>query len=112
MLPTIDPSPGGISRALHEHGASLAFTYQGEALEKRVRNLADSIGSSLIMSADVRDDAELDQVFATIQEEWGGLDFLVHGIAFADKSDLVSGITATSRANFLTCLEISCFSLN
>ena len=101
----------GISRALHEHGARLAFTYQGDALEKRVRNLADSIGSTLVMSADVRDDAELDQVFATIQEEWGGLDFLVHGIAFADKSDLVSGITATSRANFLTCLEISCFSL-
>ncbi len=101
----------GIARTLHAHGAGLAFTYQGEALGKRVRVLADKVGSTMVMPADVRDVSELDGVFSRIANEWGELDFLVHGIAFADRSDLVGGLTSTSRENFLTCLEISCFSL-
>jgi enoyl-[acyl-carrier protein] reductase I len=100
----------GIAKSLHEHGAGLAFTYQGEALGKRVRPLAESLGSDLILEADVTSEASLDTVFSTIEERWGRLDFLVHAIAFSDRNELTGKYVATSRGNFLRTMEISCFS--
>ncbi len=100
----------GISQALAGQGAELAFTYQGEALEKRVRPLAESVGSSLMLPCDVSDDADLDKVFATIKDEWGGLDFVVHAIAFSDKNELDGLYLDTSRANFQKTMDISIYS--
>jgi enoyl-[acyl-carrier protein] reductase I len=101
----------GIARALHEHGARLAFTYQGEALGKRVRPLADSLGSDFVLDADVTDEASLDTVFAALADRWGRLDFLVHAIAGGgDRASLKGKYFEISRANFLRTLEISCFS--
>jgi enoyl-[acyl-carrier protein] reductase I len=100
----------GIAKTLHEHDATLAFTYQGEALGKRVRPLAESLGSDLILEADVTSEASLDEVFATIERQWGRLDFLVHAIAFSDKNELTGKYLGTTRANFLRTMEISCFS--
>jgi enoyl-[acyl-carrier protein] reductase I len=100
----------GIAKSLHEHGAGLAFTYQGEALGRRVRPLAESLGSDLMLEADVTSEASLDEVFATIERQWGRLDFLVHAIAFSDKNELTGKYLNTSRGNFLRTLEISCFS--
>src|ERR1700674_1203204 len=74
-----------ISKACHEQGAQLAFTFQGEALEKRVRPLAKSIGSEIVMPCDVTDATSIDTAFAEIEKKWGGLDFLVHAIAFSNK---------------------------
>ena len=78
----------GIAKACAAHGADLALTYQGEALKKRVEPLAGELGSRLVLPCDVTDGASMDQVFATLQQEWGRLDFLVHAIAFSDKSEL------------------------
>src|SRR4029078_8350867 len=78
----------GIAKTLAAHGAELAFTYQGEALGKRVKPLADSVGSSLGLPCDVENLASVDSVFTTLGEKWGGMDFLVHAIAFSDKSEL------------------------
>jgi enoyl-[acyl-carrier protein] reductase I len=100
----------GIAKALHEHGARLAFTYQGDALGKRVRPLAESLDSDFVIDADVTSEASLDGVFAALAERWGRLDFLVHAIAFSDKNELTGKYVATTRANFLRTLEISCFS--
>ena len=100
----------GIARALHGEGARLAFTYQGEALGKRVRPLAESLDSDLVIDADVTSEASLDSVFAVLRERWGRLDFLVHAIAFSDKNELTGKYIDTSRANFLRTLDISCFS--
>ncbi len=100
----------GIARAARAQGAELAFTFQGEALGKRVRPLAEQAGSRLVIEADVTDAASLDQVFARIEAEWGRLDFLVHAIAYSDKEELKGEYLATSRANFLRTLEISCYS--
>jgi enoyl-[acyl-carrier protein] reductase I len=100
----------GIAKGLHEHGAGLAFTYQGEALGRRVRPLAESLGSDLMLEADVTSEASLDEVFATIERQWGRLDFLVHAIAFSDKNELTGKYLNTSRGNFLRTMEISCFS--
>jgi enoyl-[acyl-carrier protein] reductase I len=100
----------GIARAVAAQGAELAFTYQGEALEKRVRPLAEQIGARLVLPCDVVDDASLDAVFARIEEGWGGLDFLVHAIAFSDKEELKGGYIATTRKNFAMTLDISCYS--
>ena len=100
----------GIARAVHEQGARLAFTYQGEALGKRVRPLADSLGSDFIAEADVSSEASLDSLFSDISERWGRLDFVVHAIAFSDKAELTGKYVDTSRANFLRTLDISCFS--
>jgi enoyl-[acyl-carrier protein] reductase I len=100
----------GIAKSLHEHGAELAFTYQGEALGKRVRPLAGSLGSDLVVEADVTSEESLDRVFAEIERHWGRLDFLVHAIAFSDKNELTGKYVVTSRANFLRTMEISCFS--
>jgi len=100
----------GIARALHGEGARLAFTYQGEALSKRVRPLAESLDSDLVIDADVTSEASLDSVFAALSGRWGRLDFLVHAIAFSDKNELTGKYIETSRGNFLRTLEISCFS--
>jgi len=101
----------GIARALAEQGAELAFSYQGEAFGKRVEPLARSLGSDFLMDVDVQDDESLDRAFAGIESRWGGLDFLVHAIAYSDKSELTGRFINTSRENFKTSLSISCYSL-
>jgi len=100
----------GIARALAAHGAELAFTYQGEALGKRVGPLAESVGAKLVIPCDVGDDADLDAVFRKIDQAWGGLDFVVHAIAFSDKDELKGEYLATTRSNFAMTLDISCYS--
>lgn len=100
----------GISKALAEHGANLAFTYQGEALEKRVRPLADSLGSQLVLPCDVTDTASVDNVFSALDKEWGGLDFVVHAIAYSDKDELKGRYVDTSPENFAMTMNISCYS--
>ena len=101
----------GIAKSVAEHGAELAFTYQGEALEKRVRPLAESLGSAHVMPCDVTDDASVDATFATLADAWGELDFVVHAIAFSDKDELKGKYVNTSRGNFNRTLDISCYSL-
>ncbi len=101
----------GIAKVLAAHGADLAFTYQGEGFGKRVRPLAESMGSEIVMPVDVTDAGSLDALFARIGEEWGRLDILVHAIAYSDKAELDGRFVDTSRANFLTSLDISCYSL-
>src|SRR5215472_15242412 len=100
----------GIARTLAAHGAEIAFSYQGDAQLKRLKPLAASIGSSILLPCDVEDDAQLDEVFAHLDAEWGSLDFLVHAIAFSDKDELKGRYVDTSRANFCRSLEISCYS--
>ena len=100
----------GIARAVAAEGASLAFTYQGEALLKRVKPLADSVGGTHLLPCDVGDEASLDQVFATLASDWGALDFVVHAIAYSDKEELKGRYVDTTRQNFATTLDISCFS--
>lgn len=100
----------GIAKALAEQGAELAFTFQGEALEKRVRPLAESLGSQLVMGCDVADEASCAELFEAIATRWGKLDFLVHAIAYSDKDELKGKYLDTTRANFLRTLEISCYS--
>jgi enoyl-[acyl-carrier protein] reductase I len=100
----------GIARALHAQGARLAFTFQGDALGKRVRPLAESVDSDFVLEADVTSEGSLDSLFAALAEHWGRLDFVVHAIAFSDKNELTGKYVDTSRANFLRTLEISCFS--
>ena len=100
----------GIASVLSAHGAQLAFSYQGEALGKRVRPLAASVGSDFVEPCDVSDDASLDSLFAAIERNWGGLDFVVHAIGFADKDDLKGQYVRTSRKNFLLALDISAYS--
>ncbi|WP_116130965.1 enoyl-ACP reductase [Tropicimonas sp. IMCC34043] len=101
----------GIAKAMAAEGAELAFTYQGEAFGKRVKPLADSLGATILVDADVMNDASLDAAFATIAERWGGLDFLVHAIAYSDKNELAGRFINTSRENFRNSLTISCYSL-
>ena len=100
----------GIARALHAHGAKLAFTYQGEALEKRVRPLAASIGTDLVLPCDVENVTTVDAVFSELGKVWGGLDFLVHAIGFSDKNELKGRYADTTRENFTRTMVISCFS--
>ena len=100
----------GIAKACAAHGAEIAFTYQGEALEKRVRPLAQSVNSKHVLPCDVTDAASLDNVFAVLAKDWGKLDFAVHAIAYADKEELKGKYVNTSRENFLKSLDISCFS--
>ncbi len=100
----------GIAQTAHRHGAELAFTYQGEALEKRVRPLAEGVGSDLVLPCDVTDDASIDAVFKTLEDKWGKLDFLVHAIAFSDKEELKGKYVDTSFDNFQRTMNISCFS--
>src|SRR6201747_489783 len=100
----------GIARALAAQGAELAFTYQGEALGKRVRPLAEQLGVALVLPCDVEDIASVDAVFETLREKWGRLDFLVHAIAFSDKNELKGRYADTTRENFSRTMVISCFS--
>jgi enoyl-[acyl-carrier protein] reductase I len=100
----------GIARAAHGQGAELGFTFQGEALEKRVRPLAQSLGSDLVLPCDVASDESIESVFAAVEESWGALDFLVHAIAYADKDELKGKYLNTSRENFVRSLDISCYS--
>ena len=99
----------GIAKTLAAHGAKLAFTYQGEALGKRVKPLAASVGADLVMPCDVEDIATVDAVFAEIGRVWGSLDFLVHAIAFSDKTQLTGHYADTTRENFSRTMLISCF---
>ncbi|MBO6853778.1 MAG: enoyl-ACP reductase [Marivivens sp.] len=100
----------GIAQAMHNAGAELAFTYQGEAFGKRVEPLAASVGSDILVDADVMDDASLDRAFTELKERWGTIDFLVHAIAYSDKSELTGRFINTSRENFRNSLTISCYS--
>ncbi|MDT3380338.1 enoyl-ACP reductase FabI [Labrys portucalensis] len=100
----------GIAKSLAAQGAQLAFTYQGDALRKRVEPLANSVGSSLLVPCDVEDVASVDGVFATLAREWGKIDFLVHAIAYSDKSELKGRYADTTRDNFAKTMVISCFS--
>jgi enoyl-[acyl-carrier protein] reductase I len=100
----------GIARALAAQGAELAFTYQGESLGKRVRPLAEQLGVPLVLPCDVEDITSVDAVFETLRTKWGQLDFLVHAIAFSDKSELKGRYADTSRENFSRTMVISCFS--
>ena len=100
----------GIAKTAAEHGAELAFTYQGDALLKRLEPLAQSVGSDTIMQCDVTEDRSIDEAFALIKKKWGKLDFLVHAIAYSDKEELKGEYVNTTRDNFLRTLDISCYS--
>src|SRR5579864_121955 len=100
----------GIARALAAHDAKLAFTFQGEALGKRVKPLAASVGADLVLPCDVEDLASVDAVFAELSRAWGSIDFLVHAIAFSDKAQLTGRYADTTRENFIRTMLISCFS--
>ena len=99
----------GIAKTLAEHGASLAFTYQGEALGKRVKPLAQSVGSKIVLPCDVEDIATVDAVFAELKKQWGTMDFLVHAIAFSDKNELKGRYADSTRENFIRTMVISCY---
>jgi enoyl-[acyl-carrier protein] reductase I len=100
----------GIAKKLAEAGAELAFTYQGAALGKRVRPLAESLGSDFLLPCDVEDEASVAAAFAEIEQRWGTLDIVIHAIAFSDKSELKGLYANTTRANFQRTMTISCFS--
>ena len=100
----------GIARAAHSQGAELGFTFQGGALEKRVRPLAQSLGSDMVLPCDVASDEGIEEVFEEVDKRWGELDFLVHAIAYADKDELKGLYLNTSRDNFVRSLDISCYS--
>lgn len=101
----------GIAKVMHEHGARLGFNYAGEVLEKRVRPLAESVDAELILPCDVTDDDQVAGTFARIREEWGGLDVLIHSLAFARREELMGRFSDTSREGFLTAMEVSTYSL-
>src|SRR3954464_14189482 len=100
----------GIAKTVAQHGAALAFTYQGEALGKRVAPLARSLGSDLVLPCDVENPASVEAAFEAVDRAWDGLDFVVHAIAFSDKSELKGRYADTTRQNFSRTLLISCFS--
>jgi len=100
----------GIAKAVGAQGAELAFTFQGEALEKRVRPLSETLGSTFVLDCDVTNEASVAAVFEALADRWGRLDFLVHAIAFSDKEELKGKYVETTRGNFLRTLEISCYS--
>ncbi|WP_370205977.1 enoyl-ACP reductase FabI [Pararhodobacter marinus] len=100
----------GIASALAAEGAELAFSYQGDAFGKRVEPLAASLGSDFLVDVDVTSDESLDAAFGALKDRWGTIDFLIHAIAYSDKSELAGRFTNTSRANFKNSLDISCYS--
>lgn len=99
----------GIAKAAREQGAELAFTYLGEALEKRVRPLAEQIGVDIVLPCDAGDEASLDAVFQTLAEKWGKIDFVVHAVAYSDKEELKGRYADTSAENFARTMHISCY---
>jgi enoyl-[acyl-carrier protein] reductase I len=101
----------GIAKQLHEQGAEMAFSYQGEALERRVRPLAESVGSDFLIECDVSDMDALDTAFATLKEKWETIDFVVHAIGFSDKNELRGKYVDTSLDNFLMTMNISVYSM-
>jgi len=101
----------GIAQKLAEHGAELAFTYQGEAFGRRVKPLAEKIGASLVLPCDVEDSVSVGQVFSTLASHWGEIDFVVHAIGFSDKNELKGLYVDTSKDNFIRTMVISCYSL-
>lgn len=100
----------GIARTLRDHGAEMAFTYQGDAFGKRMKPLAEALGGKIILPCDVEDEASLDQLFATLKAEWGKLDFVVHALAYSDKEELKGRYVDTTRGNFARTMVISCYS--
>ena len=100
----------GIARACRDHGAELAFTYQGDALKKRVEPLAEEVGGMVVGHCDVTEPATIDAVFAAVKQAWGSLDFLVHAIAFSDKDQLDGRYVDTTEDNFIKTMLISCYS--
>ena len=100
----------GIAKKLAEHGANLAFTYQGEAFGRRVKPLAEKLGAPFLLPCDVEDSGSIEEVFKTLGAEWGGIDFLVHAIGFSDKNELKGLYADTSRENFIRTMVISCYS--
>jgi enoyl-[acyl-carrier protein] reductase I len=99
-----------IAQAVHAQGGEMAFTYQGEVMAKRVKPLAESAGSDVVMDCDVTDESSVDRLFAVLEERWGSIDFVLHAIGFSDKEELKGRYADTTRANFLRTLDISCFS--
>jgi enoyl-[acyl-carrier protein] reductase I len=99
----------GIAQTLAKHGAELAFTYQGDALGRRVKPLAESVGSKIVLPCDVEDIASVDAVFDALKQQWGTLDFLVHAIAFSDKNELKGRYADSTRENFIRTMVISCY---
>ena len=100
----------GITKTIVDHGAELAFTYQNEVLEKRVRPLAEGLGSDLVYECDVSDDASIQEVINSIGVTWGSIDFIIHAIAFSDKSELTGRYVDTSAKNFAQTMAVSCYS--
>ncbi|GAB5508786.1 MAG: enoyl-ACP reductase FabI [Hyphomicrobiales bacterium] len=101
----------GIAKSCAEHGAELGFSYQGDALKKRVEPLANELGGQVFGHCDVTDPASMDALFAAVEEKWGKLDFLVHAVAFSDKDELTGRYVDTSAANFDRTMNISVYSL-
>lgn len=101
----------GIAEAMHKQGARLAFSYAGEVLEKRVRPLAESVNADLVISCDVTNDEHITEAFRQIEAKWGGIDVLIHAVAFANREDLEGRFVDTSRAGFTTALDVSAYSL-
>lgn len=100
----------GMAKALHAAGAEMAFTYQGDAFGKRVKPLTESIGSEILIDCDVSKESDLDAVFNRLKDEWGGIDFIIHAIAYSDKEELQGRYVDTSLDNFLKTMHISCYS--
>ena len=100
----------GIAKTLRQHGADLAFTYQNDAIAKRVMPLAAELGSDIVLPCEVEDQASIDSVFADLKARWGGLDFVVHAVAYSDKEELKGKYLNTSRDNFLRTMDVSCYS--
>jgi len=101
----------GIAKAMHEAGAELAFTYQGEAFGKRLAPLAAQVGSDFMVDVDVTDEASMDAAFQSLKDKWGTIDFVVHAIAYSDKNELAGRFINTTRENFKNSMTISCYSL-
>ncbi len=100
----------GMANALHAAGAEMAFTYQGDAFGKRVKPLAESIGSNILIDCDVSNEDDLDNVFETLKSEWGSIDFIIHAVAYSNKDELQGRYVDTSLDNFLNTMHISCYS--
>ena len=101
----------GIAQQLHNAGAELAFTYLNEALEKRVRPLAESLGAKIILPCDVASDDDISEVFNVLEKQWGKMDFVVHAVAFANREDLKNPFSQTSREGYAMAMDISAYSL-
>jgi enoyl-[acyl-carrier protein] reductase I len=100
----------GMAKALHDSGAEMAFTYQGDAFGKRVKPLAQSIGAKIVLDCDVSKEDDLDMLFSTLEKEWGKFDFIIHAIAYSNKDELQGRYSDTTLDNFLRTMHISCFS--